>query len=416
MRLLIRMLVIVFCFLAAALRAQPGWTIYNTMNSPLPENSVHCIVFDSQGNKWIGTDNGLAFFDDVNWTIYDTSNSDIPDNYIHSLAIAPNGDVWVGTFVGGLARFDGNTWTVWNQSNSGLPNDFVRSIAFDTVPGIMWIGTSSGLARFDGTNWTVWHDQNSALLSNNISCVKVGENNMKYLSTINGGLYDFDGTTFSVYTVSLTGIPDNSAVEIALDSAGNRWYASPAAGFMEHYESINLWGAYNTTNSNIASNALTAVCIDSLENKYAGSQQSGFIRFTFPATWMYWDTANSPMPDEYAQCVAKENNHVVWIGTRQGGLVRVDEDILFSVAEQTDFQKPLLYPNPAQQNQTVNIMLAAEMKTLRLYDLQGRRIEPAVSRADPHHLRFMAPPPGVYVADVLLQKGGAVRTLFVVKE
>lgn len=408
--------VLFVCALVPALQAQPGWTIYNTANSPIPENSIHCITFDAQGNKWIGTDNGLAFFDDVNWTVYDTSNSGLPDNYIHSIAIAPNGDAWIGTFVGGLARFDGTTWTVWNQNNSGLPNDFVRSIAFDTVPGIMWIGTSSGLARFDGTNFTVWHDQNSALLSNNVSCVKVGENNMKYISTINGGLYDFDGTTFSVYTVSLTGIPDNSAVEIALDSAGNRWYASPAAGFMQHYEANNIWSSYNTVNSNIASNALTSVFIDSLENKYAGSQQSGFIRFTFPATWMYWDTANSPMPDEYVQCVAKENNYIVWVGTREGGLVRVDESIIFSGITETEFEKPLLYPNPAQSGQPVTLALAAAMKSVRLFDLQGRRVETATHSGDPHRFVFAAPPAGIYIADVLLQSGGAVRTLLVVKE
>lgn len=39
-----------------------------------------------------------------------------------------------------------------------------------------------------------------------------------------------------------------------------------------------------------------------------------------------------------------------------------------------------------------------------------------MQEADPHHLRFTAPAPGVYIADVLLQKGGALRTLLVVKE
>ena len=30
-------------------------TFYNTTNSELPSNNVHCIAIDDNGNKWIGT-------------------------------------------------------------------------------------------------------------------------------------------------------------------------------------------------------------------------------------------------------------------------------------------------------------------------------------------------------------------------
>src|SRR4030095_434692 len=90
--------------------AQPGWTIYNTSNSPIPENAVRCIAIDGNGVKWIGTDFGLASFDDVTWTIYQTSNSNLPDNSIRSLAIDHQNSIWVGTFNGGLAKFDGSSW------------------------------------------------------------------------------------------------------------------------------------------------------------------------------------------------------------------------------------------------------------------------------------------------------------------
>jgi hypothetical protein len=34
------------------------WTVYNTLNSGLPDNFINAIAIDKQGNKWIGTDGG----------------------------------------------------------------------------------------------------------------------------------------------------------------------------------------------------------------------------------------------------------------------------------------------------------------------------------------------------------------------
>ncbi len=41
----------------------PGWTVYNTSNSGLPDNDVYAIAIDDMGNKWIGTRyGGLAVY------------------------------------------------------------------------------------------------------------------------------------------------------------------------------------------------------------------------------------------------------------------------------------------------------------------------------------------------------------------
>ena len=73
---------------------------YNSANSGLPDNYVHAIVIDGQGNKWIGTAGGLAKFDGVNWTIYNTSNSNLPVNWIFSTVIDAQGNKWIGTWGG----------------------------------------------------------------------------------------------------------------------------------------------------------------------------------------------------------------------------------------------------------------------------------------------------------------------------
>ncbi|MFC2130683.1 two-component regulator propeller domain-containing protein [Bacteroidota bacterium] len=97
-------------------------TFYNTSNSSLPDNDVWSIAIESNGEKWMGTDGGLAKFDGKNWTIYDPSNSGLPGSDVRSIAIDDNGNKWIGTSMDGLAKFDGEIWTVYNTSNSELPS------------------------------------------------------------------------------------------------------------------------------------------------------------------------------------------------------------------------------------------------------------------------------------------------------
>ena len=106
-----KQLLFLILFFCSNTFAQTAWTNYTTLNSPLPENSIRCISIDAQGRKWIGTDYGLAIFDDVNWTIYLTANSGLPDNAVRAVAFDSLQNAWIGTFNGGLAKFDGTSWT-----------------------------------------------------------------------------------------------------------------------------------------------------------------------------------------------------------------------------------------------------------------------------------------------------------------
>jgi len=45
-----------------ALFSMGSWHIFNGLNSPLPSNKISCLLVDSKGNLWIGTDKGLAEF------------------------------------------------------------------------------------------------------------------------------------------------------------------------------------------------------------------------------------------------------------------------------------------------------------------------------------------------------------------
>ncbi|MBK7971724.1 MAG: hypothetical protein IPK08_23835 [Bacteroidetes bacterium] len=71
MKTLFLFLTVFLCFYIPSF-AQTNWVVYDTINSPLPNNTVYKVVSDNSGNIWAATFKGLAKFDGSNWTIYDS--------------------------------------------------------------------------------------------------------------------------------------------------------------------------------------------------------------------------------------------------------------------------------------------------------------------------------------------------------
>ena len=177
-----------------------NWQIFTTDNSGLPTyNCVHYLAYDNDGNLWLSTSQpiyyssilggtGLTRFDGTNWSVYDTLNSGIPNNYVSFLRADNEGNIWFGTglygyYNAGLGKYDGDNWASYNTENSDLPSNIISAIEFDSGDNV-WIGTSSqaeahdgfgdaGLAKLDGTNWTIFNADNSPLTSNNITAILI---------------------------------------------------------------------------------------------------------------------------------------------------------------------------------------------------------------------------------------------------
>jgi len=128
----------------------------------LSHDCISCILQDSRGFLWIGTERGLDKYDGYNITEYlhDPDNPrSISHNFIRTIFEDPadSGKVlWIGTKGGGLDRYDRET----NEFSSfqhhpddptSLSHSDVKCI-FKDRKGIYWIGTEGGgLQQFDRT-------------------------------------------------------------------------------------------------------------------------------------------------------------------------------------------------------------------------------------------------------------------------
>ncbi|MHC4539710.1 MAG: two-component regulator propeller domain-containing protein [Planctomycetota bacterium] len=327
------------------------WTVYNVSNSPLPGDSICPLVFDTQGNLWIGTGvivgggRGLVKFDGENWTVYNTSNSGLPCNNILALALDTQENLWIGTSDpfgagGGLAKFDGENWTVYTTANSGLPCKNVMSLTFD-AQGNLWIGTgdpfstSCGLARFDGENWTVYTTSNSGLPYHIVDALAFDTQGNLWIGTVEpvcgsegGGLAKFDGENWTVYNKANSGLTSNDVWDLIFDAQGNLWIGTgddytPQGGGLAKFDGES-WTVYHTSNSPLTWHMVTSLALDVRQNLWMGmcsahTTTGGVARFD-GENWLVFNEWNSGLPHVTATGLALDRQGNLWTGTYGGGL------------------------------------------------------------------------------------------------
>ena len=318
------------------------FTTFNSQNSGIPFNTVRCL--EKQGNHlWVGTDAGLAKFSNNTWEVFNASNSPLISDNIRAIKSEGDSVLWIGTVGGGLFSFNGEEWVNFNVSNSGLQDNLVRDINIDLHENI-WLATTEGIFMYDRNEWHHWNMQDSNLLSNNITSIQIGLNDEKYIGTINGGIIYFDSLNhFTTYTISNSGLPDNSVTAIEIDENGFPWFLSPAAGLVNDTDFGGPWLNFNNFNSDLPANTLKCLRITGSEI-VIGSESSGLI-FKNEETWSQFNTSNSELPDNHILSIEIDDEYNIWVGTHNEGLCKIN--LQNSISENLNSQIHF-YPNPVK--------------------------------------------------------------------
>lgn len=149
-----------------------GYELEHYSNDPensdtLINNSVGVIFESRTGKLWIGTDDGLDYFDRDSERFHHFENrpgdpSSLSGQDVETICQDDRGYLWIGTWSGGLNRLDPGTGTFTrflkdDDDPGGIHNNCIRSL-FKSRDGKIWIGFhDGGLDALDPVNQRFVH-------------------------------------------------------------------------------------------------------------------------------------------------------------------------------------------------------------------------------------------------------------------
>jgi hypothetical protein len=372
MKNLNKKLSISFLFGSFFVFGQPIIQNYTSDNSPLPFNTIRCIAIQNE-KKWFGTDVGLASYDGLNWDVFTSTNSPLNDDNIRSLKVQNDSTIWIGTMQGGLFKKTNNEWLNFNETNSGLHDNLIRGIEIDSSQHI-WIATSEGVSKYDGQSWSLWNIANNGLLTNNITDIRTGFSNQKYVGTINGGLLYFDAQeNLTMHSIVESGLPDNSSLDIDIDSTGQPWFATPAAGLVTDWGNGGPWERWNMSNSPIPTNGLTCVAINQEDQRiFMGTELFGIL-IKKGNIWFNYNQENIGLAENYVTAIAHESTSVKWIGTFNHGIIRLEENS--ASLDEFKLKKTIVFPTILEDGEFMTIYPTPKVQFVELINQLGKGIK-----------------------------------------
>ena len=256
------------------------WSVFDNENSVLPNNNINCVTVDSENKIFIGTNQGLAVYNNGSWSNYNITNSQLPNNFVSSVTEDNNGNYWIGT-QGGLAKMTGGTIVKYTTQNSGLASNIVTSVA---VSGNnVYAGTAAGVSMYDGAKWTKYDSTNTPFTGNTVGSVCVDNNGILYvgLSLVEkktgpsepGGVFYFDGSSWKEITVAR-----NLGVKsVYIDKYDVLWICTQSGLIKaENFVPVKL---FNKSNSGLTVNHVRKVFLSSGNQLWVSTYGGGLLKF-----------------------------------------------------------------------------------------------------------------------------------------
>ena len=341
----------------------------------LSSNDVYKIYLDRENIFWAGTWGGglnkmttnLKDNSPVTFVSYKHNSLDIFslwNNVIAYIYEDNSGVLWVSSWGAGLQIYDKNKkqFKLYenepNNQNS-LSSTVIWSV-FEDREGTRWIGTGDGGLNkmIKGTDKFISYKNNPndpySLSDNCVSAIYEDKFDNLWVGTWNGGLNNFDKKTGRFYRYKHdpndpTSISENRIYSLMGDSAGNLWIGTHSRGLDKFNRSDESFTHYTHNPDDPGS-----ISSDFLINLYNNIKGDLFI--ASKAGLDSYDQKNkkfihynltgnnsSLIRDIQATSVFHSKSGILWIGTKEIGLIKYDPDEGLKKTYTTNDGLPLNY-------------------------------------------------------------------------
>lgn len=341
---------LIFALVCNNLNAQILDTLFTEENSPISYNTVNTVTTDETGNVWIGTEYGLNRFDGQNWINWFTSDSNLKDDAIRALATDRFNNIWIGGFMNEFSVYDQDSFKIADKPME--LDDFIKDILFvdhKEKGDLMILATISGLGIFtiNTATWETFDFSTYYLISPNITSLEYIEDKGIFAGTINGGLVNIkeDGNINVIFGEEM-GLPDNSILDVAADSTGLLWLASPEGGLFSLDLTDLTFQTFTPLNSAMPSKSINSIAIANGIEVWCGTADTGIVKLSVNGVETF-NTGNSLLLNNKVNHLHNQNDSIIWAATDKG-LARIYIFDKFSeINNYSNFNRHnFVYPNP----------------------------------------------------------------------
>jgi ligand-binding sensor domain-containing protein/class 3 adenylate cyclase len=313
--------------------------------SSLSHNIISSLVCLPDHNLWVGTKNGLNYFDRATEKfvrfVHDPANpNSISDNHVLCVHADKEGMIWAGTKSGGLNKYDPLTKKFTRyQSNphdpGALSNDEVKDIVEDAA-GNLWIGTDGGgvelLDKKTGTFRHFRFNENDpgSISGDYINDMEIDGRGNLLIAVSGAGLNIMNVRTHTVQRFysdasNRNSLASNETYSLGHDSRGLIWIGlwskglnsyNPATGEFRHYRN------HPDLATTISDDVVHCMFEDSRNIFYVAT---GFVDWLDPFYLRFSHYVHNPANEHSVvrndiTSIYEESEERLWIGTYNGGL------------------------------------------------------------------------------------------------
>ena len=309
----------------------------------LSDLSPVCIMQDSRGFIWVGTEKGLNRYDGHQFRIFLNDPNDsgsISCNYIHHLIEDSHGNIWIATHGGGLNKFNRNknkfTHYLHDPENPhSLSDNIVKAIVEDPT-GKLWIATNDGVNLFDPAtdhfiSFSHKNNDPASLSDNNVTTVMADSKGNIWIGTLNGGLNCFvrKDSTFIRYTSNRQdpgAISGNNISSIFEDKSHRLWIGTTDNGLnLLSYDTGKFIHFKTTSDANsLSKNSIQCINEDDDGILWIGTENGGISLFNYKLhkfrNCLNDDIDDRSISSNSADVISKDNEGNMWVGLFSGGI------------------------------------------------------------------------------------------------
>jgi ligand-binding sensor domain-containing protein len=220
---------VIFLWVSQFMCAQSGELTLRRFSTSdgLSDNNVRCMLVDSKGFVWLGTDDGLNRFDGLEFVTirrHGGTSFSLSGNIVTDVKEDADGTLWIGTRDGGVCQLNTKTGEVFHPkliSSNGAEQRYVNCVFLDG-PETLYVATDKGVF--------VSHDRRNfkpIAPANSYSCYDIARYNNQIIAAVNMfslGAIVGDSLTYLNYHPSYrVPYPAHSLNDLFVDGANTLW-------------------------------------------------------------------------------------------------------------------------------------------------------------------------------------------------